>query len=480
MKRTFRCALVLIAAAAAMAAVPVAVASVSRGDAPERAASTVSSTPAPAGATLSGDYAVTVGSVPASVYATDVGRFAQFSFTGTAHVTVVLTAGAVSSAVVRPLAAGITPAIHGNTAEFDVAASGDLSVELNGNISTPLFLFARPPLAAPPSDPAGVTVMHYRAGSVYEVGTVKLASNTILDVEEGAVLRGQLDVEDAHDVTVRGRGVIEGWTRKNNLRNTRVLRIVDSSGVTVDGPLLLNADNWAAVVAGSSAVHIVNSKIISACSANTTCDGIDIVGSRAVTVDHVFVRSQDDTIAVKNAKAPWAGGTVSNVEFRNLVVFNGPGGNGLEIGYEIDDRNITDVRFRNIDIIHKTAKSGRCNRAAISIHNKGAGTVSGVSYSDVRIEDTTEHVFALQTDYPDVGCNGASAGTGKIQNISFTNISVLVGANVIPSAITGRTDGQVTGVTFTGLTFSGTPILSAADGHFVITHAGPVQFLPAP
>jgi polygalacturonase len=71
---------------------------------------------------------------------------------------------------------------------------------------------------------------------------------------------------------------------------------VKGSDILVEGVILRDASTWAVPVRGSDRVTIRNVKVLG-CRANS--DGIDVCGSRDVTVEDCFLRTLDDLVVVK-------------------------------------------------------------------------------------------------------------------------------------------------------------------------------------
>jgi len=95
-------------------------------------------------------------------------------------------------------------------------------------------------------------------------------------------------------------------------------------------------------------------------------------------VENVFVRTNDDCVAIKNL----ADVETSDITIRRSVFWNmANGGNGVEIGFETRSHRIHDIRFQDIDMIHVERGS------AISIHNGDSASVENVEYDDIRVED---------------------------------------------------------------------------------------------
>ncbi|HAQ17645.1 MAG TPA: hypothetical protein DCR40_00225 [Prolixibacteraceae bacterium] len=71
------------------------------------------------------------------------------------------------------------------------------------------------------------------------------------------------------------------------------------------------------------------------------------------------------------------------------MFWNSIWGNAVEIGFELNSDEVKNIRFGNMDIIH--VEDG----ATISIHNAGQAHVSGVTFENIRVEDSRQKLFDL-------------------------------------------------------------------------------------
>ena len=278
--------------------------------------------PAPTGEAASADFAVEANGKPVFVYRADVlhggpASFASFDFSGTVQVAVT-SQRAVRSVKIRPISAGITPTVQNNTIRFELSRPGQLTVELNDAIERPLHLFANPVEADTPR-PDDPHVLYFGPG-VHEVGTTRVRSNTTVYLAGGAIVRGIIRpdekpvgesfakkktympiflIEDAENVTIRGRGIIDmsrlDWHSKSPVVVQR------SSNIRIEGITIKDSPSWAVALFGSKHVTVSNIKQI--CHRENS-DGIDIVNSQEVTVEDCFLRNNDDEVCVKTTSPP--------------------------------------------------------------------------------------------------------------------------------------------------------------------------------
>ncbi len=438
--------------------------------------------PAPAGITADSSYTVKIDGQNSFVYPSTFGAFTNFSFSGGTIQVTVDTIATISTVKIRPQRDNIQPqfTVGAKTLTFTISQPGQYSVEING-ISTPLFVFANTIDTNKPSktDP---NVMYYDGGQVYNTGEIVVPSNKTLYVEGGAVVRGKIRVGPGtptgtavSNVRIAGRGIVDSTLLADPGRPVRVQK---SSNVTVEGLTFLGREAWGVVTYQSSAVTYKNIKVINWRElTDTTPDGMDILGSSNVTVEDSFIRSYDDGIAVKNNKNGWVG-DVDTVLIQRMVIWNGDAGNGINIGWENNANYIRNITYKDIDIIHKTAKTPPLNRAAISIQVVDGATISNVQYDDIRVEDAQEHLIRIG-----IMKNGTSltSNVGMIQDVWLKNIYAYATAVGLPVVIEGKDDlHKVTNVKFENLMYSNQPVTSAAQANAQITYANNVTFVTSP
>jgi polygalacturonase len=118
-------------------------------------------------------------------------------------------------------------------------------------------------------------------------------------------------------------------------------------------------------------------------------DGIDVVGSQDVLIEGCFLRNNDDCIAVKSTNhsarrhskySDWRR-DVRGVEVRGCVFLNARAGNVMEIGFELQADSISDITFRDIDVLCGHGEGG-----VFTIHNGDHATVSRIVWEDIRVE----------------------------------------------------------------------------------------------
>ncbi len=495
--------------------------------------------PAPEGVLPAPDFEVRINGKPAFVHDSPVGPFLHFSMSGPVEVTVkarsrvlygtaqeyeawgrrykpepvALPLGVVA---IRPLSARVVPVVSGDTIRFQVPRPLNLSIEFGGNLTRPLFLFAAPDEQGAPR-PDAPNVRYFAPGKVYDVGRLRLASGETIYIAGGAVVRGTILADGAEGARILGRGVLDGSDETK--AEGAMIELRRCRDVRVEGIVILNNRGWTVIPRHSSNVTFDNIKMI---AWNNNSDGIDIVGSKDVTIRSSFFRNNDDCIPIKAAAEgsdaapppPESRGPskydVENVLVSECVFWKAQGGNAFEIGFELRTNSIRKVVLRNSDIIH--VEGG----AAFSIHNGDWADVSEIEFENIRVEDAQDELIDIfiglsiysadaPREYhrsnpqrkplpaamrePDTGTHAgqwirlSEAGTeqhranrGRVRNVRFLNIQVTGPRPKISRVIGYDARNPVENVLIRGLTIGGVPVRTAQDGGFVIRNANAVRF----
>ncbi|WNR45673.1 glycosyl hydrolase family 28 protein [Paenibacillus roseipurpureus] len=448
-------------------------------------AATIVTYPAPSTETANANYAVKVDTSNLFVYDTKVRSaasghmgFASFDFSsGPVTITVTTNFDITSGVVIRPLAAGITPTVSGRTITFSVSNPVNLSIEVNGDIDNNLALFANPIETAAPQDNGASNVLYMDPGThssninwgtkdtlYFRPGVHRLTETLIIPsgknvyLAGGAVVQTRVATYDASNVRIFGRGIIDGTNAPQVYdwgdHRSSFFYFVRSDHIDVEGIILRSSPGFHMVPVESEYVNIKNIKSIGATISNK--DGYDIVDSRYVTIDGIFIRTVDDAIAIKGSyKIAGQRGESSYITVKNSTFWNEDQGNSMEIGFEESTDQIRYITFQNIDIIH--TRSG----SVISIHNGDSAHIHDVLYDNIRIEDVqTSRFIDMAIDYYTYS---ADLERGEISNITFNNI------NYIPATIKGSqmkgydTAHNVDNIKFYNLKMGGTTITSASQ-----------------
>jgi hypothetical protein len=376
-------------------------------------AATVRVYPAPAGEELSTNYAVTVEGQGVPVYLAkvapvetarrwkamddktnsanyfDLVSFASFDMQGPVTVTVTCPEE-VQSAKILPTSARIVPSIRGRTLTFTVPAPKPLTIEVNGRWTNALHVFANPPeIAAPrPGDP---NVLYFGPG-IHEITHLVVTNNQTVYLAGGAVVRGVIGPTEKFsisgysglrtysptlllkgaNITVRGRGILDGGRSTTHARN---LLVVQGSDIRIEGIILRDSSTWNMPIRRSDRVSVRNVKVL---GYRANSDGIDICSSRDVTVEDCFLRTLDDLIVVKTDRGQ---GPSQRIVARNCVLWNEVA-HALSIGAELREP-VDDVLFTDCDVIHDQGREW-----TLRVYHCDSARISNVRFENLRIEES--------------------------------------------------------------------------------------------
>ena len=385
---------------------------------------------------------------------------ASFDMDGAVTVTVTLPGQEITTAMVTPQAAGITPKIKGDTVTFKLTQPSQYTVEFNDSQHGALHLFANPLEENVPSasDP---NVLYYGPG-VHEVGQITMQSGQTLYLAGGAIVRGWVVGNNLDNVTVRGRGYFDGsiyprYKEDGVSSNAKVpLNFSKCTNLTIDGIGCMDPAGWTVNTYHCTDVLVNNVKII---SSRQNGDGITTQSCTNQTATNCFVRSWDDSLVVKAYE-----GNTQNITFDNCILWTDLA-QSCEVGFETRGDVMENITFKNITVLHNFHKS------VLSVHNGDHATVRNVRYENVVVEDAQMGQsdgwnFLIDILIED-GIWSKEAERGQVRDITFENIKV-IGGNATANRIKGfSAEHTVEGVHIKNVEVLGEKITSMKDGYFV-------------
>ncbi|HTH81589.1 MAG TPA: glycosyl hydrolase family 28 protein [Mucilaginibacter sp.] len=436
--------------------------------------------PAPAGEPLDQRYKVTVDGKNVSVYTAkiaankspdefkgiadinnshkyyDTCAFGYFDMQGSVMVTVTVP-NQVTSVKVLPAAMGINATIHGHSVTFPVSSPKNLTVEINGEWEQSLHLFVNPLETNIPkaNDP---NVIYFGPG-IHTISHLDVGSNKTLYIAGGAILRAVLDsnekytvnrndkrrnysptlVLSGHNITIRGRGIIDASACPTHSRNLLFIR--KASKVNLEGIILRDASTWTVPIRQSDSVNIDNIKLL---GYRANSDGIDVCNSRYVWIKNCFIRTMDDLIVIK---ADNGQGDAKHIFATKCVLWNQLA-HALSIGAEVSD-NVDDVVFTDCDVIHDKGREW-----SLRVYQCDGGAISNVRFENIRIEEAHKFIslwigHAVWTRKGD--------GFGKVSGVTFKNIYA-TGAPLTVDLVGIDADHGVKDVVFKNVVMNGKPL----------------------
>lgn len=364
-------------------------------------------------------YQVLVNGQDTFVYHTSAGDFVSVSGMDTPVVDVIASRP-FHSARIAPARHAIAPDISGNRCHFTVNHPAHILVESPG--LPPLYVFVDEQEEHPPR-PDAPGVHYYRAGQVYEVGELRLASNETLYIEGGAVIRGCIRATSATNIRIAGRGVLDGSYYQQGIDSHRSIVLEDCQHCVIEDIVMVEPSSWMIVLGACSDILVKNVKELGEV---VSSDGIDIVGSRHIRVENCFCRNGDDCIAIKSLDLRPHDPTctldysldVEDIEVRGCQFLAYRGSQALEIGHELRTPSVRNIRFIDCDIlgVHDFG-------APFGIHNADRAVIQDVVYENIRVE----HHYDKLIDFRIVRTRWSQdAERGQVCGVLLKNIDVAV------------------------------------------------------
>ena len=319
----------------------------------------------------------------------ELASFGSFDMNGLVKVTVTCS-DTLQSAKVLPTSAGIIPEVQGKSLTFTLAEPRPLTIEVNGHWTRALHLFANPPEQNAPK-PGDKNVIYFGPG-IHEITHLTVGDNQTVYIAGGAVVRGVIGPDEKFsisgysglktysptlslrgtNITLRGRGIIDGTRSTTHARN---LVLVQGSDIRLEGVILRDSSTWNVPIRRSDRVSVQNVKIL---GYRANSDGIDICSSRDVMVEGCFLRTLDDLIVVKTDRGQ---GESRRIVAKNCVLWNEVA-HALSVGAELREK-VDDVLFTDCDVIHDMGREW-----SLRVYHCDSAIVSNVRFENLRIEES--------------------------------------------------------------------------------------------
>jgi hypothetical protein len=384
----------------------------------------------------------------------------QFDFSGSVELRVKSNKGRMSNAIIRPLAKGIRPTIKDDTLSFFLSRPSKLSVEIDGDRFHNLHVFANP-LETEIPGPDDPDVMYFGPG--VHVGPLtnadgkkyfNIPSNKTVYLAGGAVLQGKFLCQNVQNVRFIGRGIIDNAQHG--------FQIDHSTNVEINGITVINHVHYGVWGGQTNKLTIRNFKSF---SSKQWSDGIDVMSCSDVTIDDVFVRSSDDSIAIYGHRWGYYG-DAKNYSVTNAILWADVA-HPINIGLHGNTANageyIENLRFSNIDILDHDERLPYyqgCMAFSVGDHN----LVRDVVFENIRIEEISDgKLLNMAVLFTPTWHTGPGRG---IENVTFRNIFCdYSGDPPNTSVIEGYDDDRmIKDVVFENIVINGKRIQSFEEG----------------
>lgn len=406
-------------------------------------------------------YPVKVDEVRGTKHSVETASMAYFDFSGAVEVEVIANRENVRTARVRPLSYGIKPVMAGDTLRFGLDTPRNLSVEVNGDIFHNLHLFANPMDKNRPSAKTLRNLKKHKDLMYFGPGvhrlpgdTMRIGSGKTVYVDGGARVYGQFIADGVEDVRFYGRGEIHPEGRGEGIYIKR------SRNIEADGVIVTQIP-----VGGSDSVRINNVKSISYYGWG---DGMNVFASDNVNYNNVFCRNSDDCSTVYATRKGFRGGC-RNITMENSTlwadvahpVMIGLHGSAKEIGPDAPSDTISNIIYRNIDILDHQEKQVDY-QGCFAINCGDNNVVSDIVFDNIRVEDFRQgQLVNIRIFFNKKYC---AAPGRSVENVLFKDITYN-GNNSELSIIAGyNEDRKVANITFENLIINGNRISDDMPG----------------
>ena len=365
---------------------------------------------------------------------------ADFSCSG--RVTILIKANAdIDTFNIRPKSRNIRAIVNGSELTFTIDGPQKLYIEIN-NLPH-LAIFANP-LEVNPHKKGDPGVIYYGPG-VHNPGKINLVSNMTMYIAGGAVVNADIYGSDLKDVTITGRGIIQG-----KIEMTRC------SNFNVSGIFIRNTKGWTNTLTDCHKSGYRNVKVFSY-EAIYSVDGINPVSCTNFTIDDCFMRCRDDCVAIKSGDMKLR---VDSIHVSNCVMVGWACSDGITIGFELNGGPVENIFVKNCDILYARGDGRTQGHSAFSIVCDGPAMVQNIHFEDIRVENQVEfkNLEFIVTD-------GTLYGTdppGHIKDVFMKNISWE--NETKPFIISGYSpDNMVEDIEFNNCTVGEKPLSSIND-----------------
>lgn len=381
---------------------------------------------------------------------------ADFSCTG--RVTIRIKANVnIDTFNIRPKSRKINATVNGSELTFTIDGPQKLYIEIN-NLPH-LAIFANPPETRPhqKGDPG---VIYYGPG-IHNPGRINLVSNMTLYIAGGAIVNADIVGRHLTNVTISGRGILQGR-----------IEVTGSTNFNVDGIFIRNTKGWTNTLTDCHNSGYRNVKVFSY-EAIYSVDGINPVSCTNFTIDDCFMRCRDDCVAIKSGDIKLR---VDSIYLSNCVMVGWACSDGVTIGYELNGGPVQNIFVKNCDILYARGDGRTQGHSAFSIVCDGPAMVQNVFLEDIRVENQVEfkNLELIVTD-------GTLYGTdppGHIKGVHFKNIQWE--NKTKPFIINGYSpDNIVEDITFDKCTAGGKKLTCISDADIRINRfVSNIRFLP--
>ncbi|KAH3759340.1 polygalacturonase ADPG2 [Pelomyxa schiedti] len=321
-------------------------------------------------------------------------------------------------------------------------------------------------------------VVVFGASRVFLIGRVEIGSNTIIELEEDALVLGSIEPADysltdpnlwvllhsvgQNNITIKGKGTIDGqavpyfvsywnpvelkleaktWEGTAGCSGEcrpRLVQLEWCTNVAISGVRLQNSPDWTLHLLGSTNVTIYNMTILGD-QRFPNNDGIDVDSSSNVIIENIVVDTGDDSVCIKSTSGY---GPARNVFVRNCILRSRSA--AIKFGSATYE-DMYNMLFENIFIWDTNRGIGIQQRDAGNIYNITFRniTINGTRYWPLTWWGSAEPIYITST-----ARSKEDPDSGYTSNVLFENIQALAENGVLISGRLHRGGSAIYNVTF--------------------------------
>ena len=372
-----------------------------------------------------------------------------FSFNNKISIEVEVTDERINEFIIRPVSSGIKGVLSGNNLRIELNEPQKLCVEINGNKTNPLFIFAdKPEENVPPENGKG---LWFFGPGVHKIGAVALPDSVKhIYIAGGAYVEGAFrNANRASNIQITGRGILCSPHEKTAEQNSS---IIDFSGEGINSyveGITILGESFGGIKLNQRYSTLRNCKVF---SWNMGSGGI-FCGPHAL-IEECFFRCNTDVINM------WR----DFLQVQKCIFWQNERGAPFQMSWNLHN-DTHNFRIYNCDVIHCEHVKEANNAAIFSAVHAGAGNLSNYLFDDIRIEGDVFRLFKLT-----IRTNLFDKDTeyGTISNVQFRNIT-LEGQCISANEIWGyNQDHTLNRITFENVAIADKKIENANDGNFKI------------
>ncbi len=374
---------------------------------------------------------------------------ANFSCSGT-HAVSVSVPEEVRTFSVQPRSSGVTASSEGNRIDFTIPGPGYYYIRIN---DLPyLAVFADSPQTDVPA-PGSRGVTYYGPGT-HEVGTITLKDDMKIYLAPGALLKARIR-GGGKNVKIYGRGSLQGNISANGCER-----------LLVEGIFIRSSGGWTNTLSQCTSTTYRDVKVFSH-TGTWGLDGINPVTCDTFLIDHCFIRTRDDCIAIKayaREGMPFTG--CRNITVRRSVMIGWDHADGVTLGFELNGGVVENVLVTDCDILRARGSGRTGGHSAFSIVCDGPSDVRNITFDNIRVASEIEY-----KNLEIILTEGERYGNGKMGTIKGVHVSNVSWENGLkPLTIVGHPKRFVEDVSFTNCYIAGKLLDSVDDADFQIEY----------